>query len=73
VSRLHASDAIFIAPAVLLCVQQPALAYIDPGTGSYLFQLFLGTLLAASVVVRVYWRSIRSFFSRRADHDSDEG
>ena len=36
-------------------------AYIDPGTGSYLFQLSVGGALAALYAVKLYWRRIRGF------------
>jgi hypothetical protein len=35
------------------------LSYIDPGTGSYLYQV----LLAAGVTIGVYYKSVKIFFS----------
>lgn len=44
------------------------LAYIDPGSSSYLFQILIASLLAVGVGVRVFWKRIssiaRSVFSR---------
>jgi quinol-cytochrome oxidoreductase complex cytochrome b subunit len=40
-------------------------AYIDPGTGSFVFQVIVGGLLAAGVVFRSFWRRVWSFLSRR--------
>jgi len=34
-------------------------AYIDPGTGSYLFQLAVAGLFAALYTIKRYWRVIR--------------
>jgi hypothetical protein len=34
-------------------------AYIDPGTGSYLFQLAIAGLLAALYTIKRYWHTIR--------------
>ena len=34
-------------------------AYIDPGTGSYLFQLAVAGLFAALYTIKRYWRGIR--------------
>jgi hypothetical protein len=35
------------------------LSYIDPGTGSYLYQV----LMAAGVALGVYYKSVKIFFS----------
>jgi len=43
---------------------QDAYAYIDPGTGSYFFQLLVASLFAGMYAVRLYWAKIRSFFAK---------
>jgi hypothetical protein len=45
-------------------------AYIDPGSGSYFFQLLVGGLLGAAVAVKVFWRRIWSFLTRRSREDA---
>jgi hypothetical protein len=37
----------------------PAHAYLDPGTGSYLFQLLVGAALGSLMAIKIYWRKIR--------------
>jgi len=47
----------------LLCVLAGELqmyGYIDPGTGSYVFQILIASLLAVSFVVRRFWDNIRT-------------
>lgn len=39
-------------------------AYVDPGTGSYIFQLLIGVMLGALVAVKVFWRRIWGFVTR---------
>lgn len=41
-------------------------AYIDPGSGSFIFQVLIGGLLAGAVAVKHFWRRIVSFFTRRS-------
>lgn len=41
-------------------------AYIDPGSGSFIFQVLIGGLLAGAVAVKHFWRRITGFFSRRS-------
>jgi hypothetical protein len=46
-----------------------ARAYIDPGTGSFIFQVVVGSALAAGVVFRSFWRRVWFFLSRRGSGD----
>jgi len=52
-------------------------AYIDPGTGSYLFQLAAAGVFAGLFVVKRYWRAIKeklgSLTGSRKDRDGAEG
>jgi hypothetical protein len=43
----------------------PVYAYIDAGSGSFLFQILIGGLLGAAVAVKAFWRRIWAFFTRR--------
>ncbi len=43
----------------------PAVAYLDPGTGSMIVQLLLGGIAGALVVGKLYWQRFKSFFSRK--------
>ncbi len=38
--------------------------YLDPGSGSIIIQLIIGTVLGLGVVVRVFWGKIKGFFTR---------
>jgi hypothetical protein len=42
---------------------QLLLAYVDPGTGSYLLQLLIATVLGGLFVIKTYWRRIMGFLS----------
>ncbi len=41
-----------------------AYAYLDPGTGTYLFQLLVAALLGAAVGVKIFWYKIKLFFKK---------
>ena len=41
------------------------LAYVDPGTGSYLLQLLIATVLGGLFVIKTYWRRIIDFLSNK--------
>jgi hypothetical protein len=49
------------------------IAYIDPGSGSYFFQILIGGLLGAAVALKLWWRRIWAFLAgRRARARDDE-
>jgi hypothetical protein len=53
-----------------LVIMAPAAhAYIDPGTGSYVFQVVVGALLGAAVAVKLFWRRIWDFVTRRSTRE----
>lgn len=43
---------------------QPTYAYLDPGTGSYLFQIALASLFGALFGLKLYWVKVKTFMSR---------
>jgi cytochrome b561 len=43
----------------------PAHAYVDPGTGSYVFQILIGALLGAAVAVKLWWRRLWALVTRK--------
>ena len=45
--------------ALILLTEADALAYVDPGTGSYLFQLAIAGALAGVYTIRRYWQGLR--------------
>lgn len=46
-----------------LAFPKAAYAYLDPGSGSYILQLILAGLLAASFAVKSVWRNIKCFIA----------
>lgn len=48
-------------------------AYIDPGSGSFIFQVVIGGLLAGGLAVKAFWRRIVSFFTRRHSGEQTAG
>ncbi len=41
---------------------QPAYAYLDPGTGSYLFQIFIASLLGSTFFLKSAFQKIKDRF-----------
>ena len=58
--------------SILFLPQHEVLAYLDPGTGSFLIQLLIGGIVGAIVLLKAYWTKIRAFFSREKATTLDE-
>ena len=48
----------------LFLLPNPAHAYLDPGTGSYITQLTIGFLAGILYLLKVNWRRILSLFKK---------
>jgi hypothetical protein len=59
---LRALTPFFLALAFAAVTPAEALAYVDPGTGSYLFQLAAAGLLAGMFTIRRFWDALKSRF-----------
>ena len=49
---------ILLFAVLVLLAPSDAEAYLDPGTGSLVAQLFLGGIAGASVLLRLYWSKV---------------
>lgn len=56
---------------LIFCINQEAQAYINPGSGSYLFQTIIGGLLSIVYFFKKIFLSIISIFSKKKDTDKD--
>jgi len=54
---------LFLIVALQLILSQNAFAYLDPGTGSYIFQVVVAILIGGIFVIRTFWQKIKKFFS----------
>ncbi|MBN2443454.1 MAG: hypothetical protein JXJ04_18980 [Spirochaetales bacterium] len=50
--------------SIILFVTIPTLAfgYIDPGTGNYLLQILIATLLGSALTLKIFWQRVKTFF-----------
>jgi hypothetical protein len=54
---------------LLIIVDEP---YLDPGSGSYIIQLIIASLLGAAFIVRASWSKIKTFFKSTFNNSEDE-
>lgn len=53
-------------------VPADAYAYLDPATGSMIFQGLIAGLLTAVVAIKMYWARIKTLFSGKKRTGEDE-
>jgi hypothetical protein len=51
--------------ATVVSAAGSALAYIDAGSGSYIFQLVIGAMVGTAVAAKVFWRRVLAFVTGR--------
>ena len=61
-----------IALIFTLLLSPNAHAYLDPGSGSYMLQILLGTLVAGFFAIKQYWHRLRYFFKERFRKKEDQ-
>lgn len=49
----------------------PIIAYLDPGTGSIILQLIVGTTVGILYTIKTYWYKILSFFKAEKSSESE--
>jgi hypothetical protein len=59
-----------IIPAVFVILigfwVQPAMAYIDPGSGSAIMTAIVGLFIAIGLSIKTYWYKLKSLFTSKA-------
>ena len=56
---------------VLIGTLNKDLAYLDPGSGSFILQILLATLLASLFFMKTFWRKIFGFFKKPSSQDQN--
>jgi hypothetical protein len=65
------STVIFRQLIVLIGSLNKDLAYLDPGSGSFILQILLATLLASLLFMKSFWRKVIGIF-KKPSPDEDE-
>ena len=59
---------------LLFVFPRPVFAYLDPGTGSYLFQIFIASLLGGTFFMKNALGKVKNFFkSKEGDKNLKNG
>ena len=52
---------LIFAVAMHVILPEDASAYLDPGTGSYIFQILIAAFIGGLVAVKTFWLKIKDF------------
>jgi hypothetical protein len=53
---------LFLIVTLQMILIQNAFAYLDPGTGSYIFQVLIAAIIGGLFTIKIYWQKIKDFF-----------
>ncbi|MBA4391875.1 MAG: hypothetical protein C0399_13200 [Syntrophus sp. (in: bacteria)] len=54
---------LFLIVTLQIVFSQNAYAYLDPGTGSYIFQVLIAVVIGGLFAIKMFWQKIKVFFS----------
>jgi hypothetical protein len=60
---------VFLAGVVAFLMPVGAMAYIDPGTGSYVLQLIIAAVVGVSFSIKIFWKKIVRIFRKNKPAD----
>ena len=56
---------------IILSLVPKQLTYLDPGSGSFILQILLASLLGISIAIATFWRKIRGFLGFKSTTPKD--
>lgn len=65
-----ALEFIVVLTAIVVASEQPAHAYLDPGSGSYALQIAIAGVMGALFSVKMFWSRIKESVSGRQNRDA---
>lgn len=48
-----------------LCFPTKAFAYLDPGSGSFIFQVIIASMMGIGFLIKHQWSKLKSFIGRK--------
>ena len=61
----------FLTFVLFILSLQPALAYLDPGTGSAIMTMIIGFFVAIGVLFKTFWYKIKKFLGLSKSKNTD--
>ena len=45
--------------------------YLDPGSGSFILQILIATLVGSLFLIKAYWKKIKAYFKKTSSKEDD--
>jgi hypothetical protein len=69
---LRSGMIIGVVASITFCCPESGHAYLDPGAGSFIFQMLAAALLGVVFSIKLYWRKIMNIFKKKNKADDGE-
>ena len=61
------------SPLIALVIQLISTRpYLDPGSGSFILQILIATLVGSLFLIKVYWKKLKAFFKKTFSKGQNE-
>jgi hypothetical protein len=60
----------FVVLLLLTFLTEPAYAYIDPGTGSFIFQGIVAAFVSGGFIIKTQFQRMKNFFTKKQSAES---
>lgn len=67
---LYVVETMFFVICISLILATPAHAYLDPGSGSFILQILIASIVGALFLLKQYWRRIWGAFKREQSQNT---
>ena len=64
---------VLLAFVFQLALVADAHAYLDPGTGSFIFQTIIAMVVGSAFALKTYWQRIKAMFGRKSATPTEKG
>jgi len=63
---------LLISPIIALIIPMMGTRpYLDPGSGSFILQILIATLVGSLFLIKAYWKKIKAFFKKTSSKGED--
>jgi hypothetical protein len=71
--RLRSSRSLVFVAVLVICLRPAtALAYIDPGTGSFVVQGIIAGIIGVGLAIKMFWHRIKSALTGKSGEGDEE-
>ncbi len=66
------SNILLIFSLFTIIIPKPALAYLDPGSGSYLIQIIIASTAGGGILLKTKWKNIKNTLIKKNKSEKEK-